>query len=54
MVMMPPNLTNWPEVASWGKVFGLDWGGSWNSFKDYPHFQMTFGQTWQQLYKQSQ
>ncbi|NBQ17520.1 M15 family peptidase [bacterium] len=28
---------------------GYEWGGSWVSFKDYPHFQKTFGNTWQTL-----
>lgn len=28
---------------------GIEWGGSWRTFKDYPHFQITFGYTWQQL-----
>ncbi|MDH6369767.1 hypothetical protein D3C76_1358970 [compost metagenome] len=22
---------------------GFEWGGDWTSFKDYPHFQLTFG-----------
>jgi len=57
VVIMENGQPNWnktisPDIASWGKVFGFEWGGSWNSFKDNPHFQMTFGQTWQQLYKQ--
>lgn len=26
-----------------------EWGGSWKSFKDYPHFQKAQGLTWQQL-----
>lgn len=29
-----------------GSVFedlGFEWGARWKSFKDYPHFQMTFG-----------
>ncbi|WP_412177973.1 M15 family metallopeptidase [Paenibacillus terrae] len=25
------------------KRIGWDWGGDWRSFKDYPHFEMTFG-----------
>jgi peptidoglycan L-alanyl-D-glutamate endopeptidase CwlK len=42
------------EVVHVAEVLGFEWGGNWKSFKDYPHFQMTFGQTWQQLYQQSQ
>ena len=26
-------------------------GGDWKKFKDYPHFQKSFGYTWQQLKK---
>ncbi|MGE7612534.1 M15 family metallopeptidase [Paenibacillus sp. NPDC101420] len=22
---------------------GFEWGGDWTTFKDYPHFQLTFG-----------
>jgi len=32
-----------PEVAKIGEEFGLEWGGSWQSFKDFPHFQLTKG-----------
>lgn len=28
-----------------GNSLGLEWGGSWRSFKDYPHFQWTGGLT---------
>lgn len=27
------------------KALGFEWGGDWSSFKDYPHFQMSFGLT---------
>lgn len=36
---------DWQEVARIGKDLGFEWGGDWTSFKDYPHFQMTFGLT---------
>ncbi len=29
--------------------YGFEWGGDWNSFKDYPHFQMTFGKHYTEL-----
>jgi peptidoglycan L-alanyl-D-glutamate endopeptidase CwlK len=29
-----------PEVAKIGKELGLVWGGDWQSFKDYPHFEL--------------
>lgn len=32
------------------RKYGLEWGGSWTSFKDLPHFQLTLGYTIQQLY----
>lgn len=28
------------EVGRLGESFGLEWGGSWTSFKDAPHFQI--------------
>lgn len=40
---------DWFEVAEEGKKLGFEWGGDWTSFKDYPHFQMTFGLTCAQL-----
>lgn len=33
------------------KQCGLEWGGFWQSFKDYPHFQYTGGLTLSQLQK---
>ena len=35
----------WKAVAALGKSVGLEWGGDWVSFKDYPHFQYTAGLT---------
>jgi peptidoglycan L-alanyl-D-glutamate endopeptidase CwlK len=29
----------WSKVAAIAKKLGLEWGGDWSSFKDYPHFQ---------------
>ncbi len=40
---------DWYEVADLGKKLGLEWGGDWPSFKDDPHFQMTFGISIEQL-----
>jgi hypothetical protein len=28
------------EIAPIAKKYGLSWGGDWNSFKDYPHFEL--------------
>jgi LysM repeat protein len=33
----------WKKVAAIGKSVGLEWGGDWKTFKDYPHFQYTCG-----------
>lgn len=33
----------WLKVGQLGKSLGLEWGGDFKSFKDYPHFQMTDG-----------
>lgn len=33
------------KIGQIGKSCGLEWGGDWVSFKDYPHFQFTAGLT---------
>jgi peptidoglycan LD-endopeptidase CwlK len=33
----------WQTVGKIGVACGLEWGGNWISFKDYPHFQYTKG-----------
>lgn len=46
-------LADWQEIVSIFKRYGWEWGGDWG-FKDYPHFQKTFGNsiaTLQGLYK---
>ncbi|MGM0898888.1 MAG: M15 family metallopeptidase [Bacillota bacterium] len=40
---------DWFEVADIGKELGFEWGGDWTRFKDYPHLQMDFGLSIQQL-----
>ena len=37
------NNSYWNAAAKYGKETGFGWGGDWTSFKDKPHFQMTFG-----------
>ena len=37
------------EVVKIGEGFGFEWGGNWKGFKDYPHFQMTFGKSIREL-----
>lgn len=43
------NKSDWSEVVFVFKHFGWDWGGDWQTFKDTPHFQKTFGYTTSQL-----
>lgn len=40
---------DWHEIVTEAKALGFAWGGDWYSFKDYPHFEMTFGLTCAQL-----
>ena len=40
---------NWMTVVNIFKSHGFEWGGNWKSIKDYPHLQMRFGLTWQQM-----
>lgn len=35
--------SDWYEVADIAKSLGFEWGGDWERFRDYPHLQMTFG-----------
>lgn len=30
----------WAELGAVGEIFGLEWGGHWTRFPDFPHFQM--------------
>ncbi|MNW45407.1 Peptidoglycan L-alanyl-D-glutamate endopeptidase CwlK precursor [compost metagenome] len=43
------NVSDWIEVVTQAKLLGFEWGGDFHSFKDNPHFQMTFGLTTAQL-----
>lgn len=31
---------NWRRLGALGQTLGLEWGGSWKSFVDLPHFQL--------------
>lgn len=42
-------IADWVEVVKVFEKYGWEWGGSWKKFKDLPHFQKTFGYTWQKL-----
>nr|WP_323742022.1 M15 family metallopeptidase [Salinibacillus xinjiangensis] len=35
--------SDWMEVVDLAKNLGFEWGGDWESFKDYPHLQIDFG-----------
>lgn len=43
------NNANWMKVVQYFKSKGWVWGGDWVSFKDTPHFEKTFGNTWRTL-----
>ena len=45
------NIPDWHEAIVYFKQLGYVWGGNWKKFPDYPHFEKTFGHTWQSLYK---
>jgi peptidoglycan LD-endopeptidase CwlK len=36
-------------VVDYFKSHGYEHGGDWKNFKDYPHFQKSFGRTWRDL-----
>ncbi|RSD28311.1 M15 family peptidase [Mesobacillus subterraneus] len=37
--------SDWIEVVAIAKDLGFEWGGDWSHFKDYPHLEMRFGLT---------
>ncbi|WP_347549735.1 M15 family metallopeptidase [Pseudalkalibacillus hwajinpoensis] len=41
--------SDWMDVVAIAKDLGFEWGGDWESFKDYPHLQMDFGLTIREL-----
>ncbi|MES2941883.1 MAG: M15 family metallopeptidase [Pseudomonadota bacterium] len=43
------DLEVWQRIGEIGEGVGLEWGGHWQSFKDYPHFQYTGGLTLAQM-----
>jgi peptidoglycan L-alanyl-D-glutamate endopeptidase CwlK len=47
-------INDWTEVVNVFKKYGWIWGGNWNSIKDYPHFEKTFGETWHTLLAKKQ
>lgn len=45
------NDSDWQEIVFVFKMHGWEWGGDWATFKDFPHFQKTFGLTIAQALK---
>ena len=43
------DLKKFYALGAIGQVCGLEWGGEWTSFKDYPHFQHSSGLSLGQL-----
>ena len=35
----------WEKVGQMGRKIGLEWAGDWTSFREFPHFQLTAGDT---------
>lgn len=44
------SITHWNTYGELVRSAGLEWGGDWRTFKDYPHAQMP-GVKWQDLIK---
>lgn len=40
---------DWMEVVKICKSYGWKWGGDFKSFKDYPHFEKSFGLNWPEM-----
>lgn len=39
---------DWMQIVEIAKKYDFQWGGDWESFKDYPHLQKIFGLTLKQ------
>ncbi|MFA5813639.1 MAG: RHS repeat-associated core domain-containing protein [Patescibacteria group bacterium] len=46
------NTDKWEQIGVIGEGFSFEWGGRWKKFVDKPHFQMTFGKSPAELYKE--
>lgn len=44
-------ISDWMEIVNIFKKNGWTWGGDFKTFKDYPHFEKTFGLTWKECFK---
>lgn len=47
------NNPRWERIGRLGETFGFEWGGRWSGFKDRPHFQMTLGNSLEELRSQT-
>ncbi len=43
------SIPDWMEIVKIFKDNGWTWGGDFTSIKDAPHFEKTFGYTWEEL-----
>jgi len=43
------DLEIWERVGQVGEFVGLEWAGRWTRFREFPHFQHTFGRTIQDV-----
>lgn len=43
--------SDWEEVGEIAKDLGFEWGGDWDDFVDYPHLQMDFDTSLEELKK---
>lgn len=39
----------YPDIGRWGAAAGLEWGGTWRTFKDLPHVQLKGLPSWSAL-----
>jgi len=45
------HISDWQEIVNIFKMYGWEWGGNWNTFPDYPHFQKSYGLSIKRLQK---
>lgn len=45
------DVKRWDIIAEVFKKYGFAWGGDWTSFRDRPHFEMTFGHSLKDIQK---
>ena len=36
-------IADWMEIVTIFKKYGWEWAGDWKTFREFPHFQKTFG-----------